>query len=121
MQHVNGSSVEPQLSAFVKQALQLPPASSDTWTHPSPQYTALDQALVHAPALQQLLQEWNRDEARAAELPLLQQLLCGGGAADVDGKLQQFHPELKKYDYIIRSTAWHFLHVSLFVASTTVM
>jgi hypothetical protein len=105
-----------QLSAFVRQALQLPPASSDTWTHPSPQYIALDQALVHAPALQQLIQKMSREEAHAAELPLLQQLLCGRGAADVDGQPQQFQPELKKCDYVIPSTACHFLHVSFFAA-----
>jgi hypothetical protein len=119
-QHVEGSSVELQLSAFVKQALQLPFTSSDTWTPPSPQYIALDQALVHSPALQQLIRKLSRDEARAAELPLLQQLLCGRGAADVDGKLQQFQPELTKYACNMRLKAWRFLHVFFFLAHISI-
>jgi hypothetical protein len=82
---------------FVQEALQAPPASSATWTHPSPQYIALAQALVHSPALQRLLQQQSRDEGRAAQLPLLQQLLCSGGTADASNQLEQFHPELQKY------------------------
>jgi hypothetical protein len=88
----------------LKEALQSHPASAATWVHPSPQYIALAQALVHVPALKRLLQEKGRDKLLAAELPLLKQLLCIRETDSVSDSLERFQPELKKCAHASRST-----------------
>ena len=87
---------EAALLAFAKEALQSGTAAAVSWSHPTPAYMALAQAHLHAPVLQQLLQEESRSEAAAEELPLLQQLMCSVEPGGSSVQMLQFHSELNK-------------------------